>query len=246
MNSDGSFRFTWSVGVDKHWPSMNAYKGLGFNILLCDFHGIKAFDKQLYERTGLTKEACCQLGIILRLLKRGRGPDFAQGMWLPALVELLLGWVRDGHFGVDMELVRAVLAYVQAMWLKPIILAAWSDTSALAQPGYETTNSMLEGAWRHMDRIVFGGLWNTSEFKARAPREARLVRRGGQWPRYCGRSKAAVAFIGLGRYAWGGTNERGHHARPDHPTDVRLRARCLHERRPGGVSVQLGRAVLRV
>jgi len=133
--SDGSFRVTWSFGVDKHWPSMNAYSGLGFPLLLCDFHGIKAFDKQLYERTGLTKEACCQLGIVLRLLKRGRGPDFAQGVWLPALVELLMGWVRDGLFGVDMELVRAVLAYAQAMWLKPIILTAWTDTSALVQPG---------------------------------------------------------------------------------------------------------------
>jgi len=70
--SDGSFRVTWSVGIDKHWPSMNAYSGLGFGLLLCDFHGIKAFDKQLYERTWLTKEACCQLGIVLRLLKRAR------------------------------------------------------------------------------------------------------------------------------------------------------------------------------
>ena len=81
-------------------------------------------------------------------------------------MELLLGWVRDGLFGVDMELARAVLAYVHTMWLKPIILTAWTDTSALAQPGYETTNNMLEGNWSHMDRIVFNSQWNTRAFKA--------------------------------------------------------------------------------
>jgi len=55
--------------VDKNWPSINAYTALGFKVYIIDFHVVKAFDKHLYERIGLTKEACYQLGSALRLLK---------------------------------------------------------------------------------------------------------------------------------------------------------------------------------
>lgn len=61
----GKVKIRLCMGVDKHWPSINAYRSLGFPVTICDFHGVKAFDKQMYERTGLSKEACFQLGIAL-------------------------------------------------------------------------------------------------------------------------------------------------------------------------------------
>ena len=66
---DGKVRANTGIGVDKNWPSINAYTALGFKVYIIDFHVVKAFDKHLYERIGLTKEACYQLGSALRLLK---------------------------------------------------------------------------------------------------------------------------------------------------------------------------------
>ena len=49
------------IGVDKHWPSINAYTALGFKVYICDFHGVKAIDKHLYERMDSRKRHAISL-----------------------------------------------------------------------------------------------------------------------------------------------------------------------------------------
>ena len=46
-DDDGKVRANTGIGVDKNWPSINAYTALGFKVYVFDFHGVKAFDKSL-------------------------------------------------------------------------------------------------------------------------------------------------------------------------------------------------------